>query len=120
MTTATLVINRAHKEIQSRIDSIAMPAINWKAVCFSCCVISLLLLLFYVWQVNILAKNSYLANDYERQMNKLSDENKTLQISFAENNFMEHALEKIKELNFQKISAVKYVQVPGHTTLTKK
>ena len=72
------------------------------------------LLVFYVWQVNELTAGSYLVNSYEKQITKLSDENKNLQISFAESSFLGRALEKIQALNFQKTTSVKYIQVPDN------
>lgn len=48
---------------------------------------------------------------YEKQITKLSDENKNLQVSFAESSFLGQAMEKVQALNFQKTSSVKYIQV---------
>jgi hypothetical protein len=42
----------------------------------------------------------------------LSDENKNLQVSFAENSFLGQALQKIQALKFQKTVSVEYVQIP--------
>jgi hypothetical protein len=69
------------------------------------------LLVFYVWQINDLTRGSYLTVSYEKQISKLSDENKTLQVSFAESSFLGQALEKIKALNFQKTTSVKYMRI---------
>ncbi len=100
--------------MQSRVRSIEFPAINWRAVCvigfFAC----LVLLVFYVWQVNALTGGSYLVNDYQKQISKLSDENKNLQISFAESSFLGQAVEKIQAMNFQKTASVTYIQVPDN------
>ena len=73
--------------------------------------VSLALLVFYVWQINDLTRGSYLSNSYEKQITKLSDENKNLQVSFAESSFLEQALVKIQALNFQKSTSVKYIQI---------
>jgi len=72
---------------------------------------SLALLVFYVWQINDLTRGSYLMGSYEKQITKLSDENKNLQVSFAESSFLGQAMEKVQALNFQKTSSVKYIQV---------
>lgn len=69
-------------------------------------------MIFYVWQVNDLTRGSYLVNSYEKQISGLSDQNKNLEVSFAESGFLGQALEKIQELNFQKTTSVKYIQVP--------
>ena len=112
MTTATLSFVRAQKNLQTKINSIDLPAINWKAVCFIGFFASLAFLVFYVWQINDLTRGSYLSNSYEKQISKLSEENKNLQVSFAESSFLGQALEKIQALNFQKTDSVKYIQVP--------
>lgn len=111
MTTATLSFYRAQKSLQAKIDSIDLPRINWKSVCLTGFFVGLALSIFYVWQINDLTKGFYLMNSYENQISKLSDENKNLEISFAENSFLGQALVKIKALNFQKTTSVKYIQI---------
>ena len=113
MTTAILALSRAQKNVQSKIDSIELPIVNWKAVCFIGFLISLALLGFYVWQINALTRGYYLINGFEKQLDTLSEENKNLQVSFAENSFLGQALVKIQALNFQKTTTVKYIQVPN-------
>ena len=111
MTTAVLGYLRVQKKIQTKVSSMSFPEVNWKAVCFVGFFISLALLVFYVWQVNDLTRGSYTINSYENQISKLSDENKNLEISFAENSFLGQALEKIQALNFQKTTSVKYIKI---------
>jgi hypothetical protein len=111
MTTLALNYYRAQKNLQSKINSIDLPAINWRAVCFIGFFVSLSLLGFYILQINDLTRGSYLINSYEKQINKLSDENKNLEVSFAENSFLGEALAKVQALNFQKTSSVKYIQI---------
>lgn len=83
MTTATLSLNKVQRKIQTKIDAIDMPQVNWKSVCIAGFLMSLSLLIFYVWQVNNLTKVSYLMSGYEKQISALSDENKNLEISFC-------------------------------------
>ncbi|MCX6721532.1 MAG: hypothetical protein NT026_02965, partial [Candidatus Staskawiczbacteria bacterium] len=66
MTTAVL----------RRIESIELPSVNWKLFCIAGFVICVVLLVFYVWQVNDLTKGFYLINNYEKQINDLTKENK--------------------------------------------
>jgi len=108
MTTATL----------ARIDSIELPSINWKVICFAGFFMALALLVFYVWQVNDLTRGSYFINSYEKQISQLSQENKNLQVSFAENSFLGQALLKVQALNFQKTTSVKYIQIPDNSVAT--
>jgi hypothetical protein len=120
MTTATLALNRAQKNIQSKVSSISMPLINWKLVCLIGFCMSLFLLGFYVWQINDLTRGSYTINNYEQQISQLSDENNNLQVSFAESSFLGQAIEKIQGLNFQKTTAVKYIQIPANSVAIAK
>lgn len=111
MTTIALSYHRVQKNLQAKLSSINLPAVNWKAVCILGFFMILALLVFYVWQINALTRGYYLTNTYEKQISNLSEENKNLQISFAESSFMGQALEKIKALNFQKTTSVKYIQL---------
>ncbi len=113
MTTATLSFSRVQRNIQTKIDSIDIPVINWKAICFAGFFVSLTLLVFYVWQINNLTRGSYIINGYEKQISALSEQNQNLEVSFAESSFMGQALTKIQGLNFQKAASVKYIQDSG-------
>jgi hypothetical protein len=106
MTTAVLS--------RIRIKEISFPQINWKIICFAGFFISLALLIFYVWQINSLTAGSYLINSYQKQVNQLLEENKNLQVSFAESSFLGQALQKIQAMNFQKVTSVKYIQIPDN------
>lgn len=95
-----------------RVKHINLPEINWKAVCLIGFFVGLSLLVFYVWQINSLINGFYLINTYEKQIDRLFDENKNLQVSFAESSFLGSALEKMQALNLQKVVSVKYIQIP--------
>ena len=113
MTTATLSLSRVQRNLQSKINSIDLPAVNWKVVCFIGFFMSLALLIFYVWQINELTRGYYLINSYEKQITNLSAENKNLEVSFAENSFLGHALAETQALNFQKVASAseKYIEI---------
>ncbi len=111
MTTATLSLGKVQKKIQTKIDSIDMAIVNWKVVCFAGIFMCLALLIFYVLQITDLTRGSYSLTNYEKQISQLSDQNKNLEISFAENSFMDSALIKIQALNFQKATSIKYIQI---------
>jgi len=97
--------------VLSKVNSIELPEVNWRTICVAGFFIVVVLLGFYAWQINDLTKKSYLAVDYDRQITKLSEESKNLEISFAKNSFLEQAFAKIKALNFQKTQLVKYVRI---------
>ena len=111
MTTAVLGYSKIQKRIQSRVESASLPEVNWKIICVAGFLASLVLLIFYVWQINGLTRGSYLINIYEKQISRLSDENKNLQFSFAESSFLGEVLAKTQALNFQKVTSVKYIQI---------
>ena len=111
MTTATLTYSRIQKNLQAKINSVSLPVIDWKKVCFIGIFMSIALLVFYVWQISDLTRGSYLINSYEKQISNLSQENKNLEVSFAENSFLGEALVKIQALNFQKTTSVRYIQI---------
>ena len=122
MTTATLSFDRVQKNIQTKIDSIDIPVINWKTVCIIGFFVSLALLVFYVGQINNLTRGSYTMNNYENQISNLSEQNQNLEISFAESSFMGQALTKIQALNFQKptLASVKYIKIPDESVAVVK
>ena len=117
MTTATLNYIKVQKKIKTKVESISLPAINWKMICILGFLMSLALLVFYVLQINYLTAGYYITSSYEKQISQLSDENKNLQVSFAENSFLSQVSEKAQALNFQKVSfsSVKYIQVPENS-----
>ena len=104
MTTATLSL-----KVRS------FPEMNWKIICILGFIASSALLIFYVWQINDLTRGSFMVNSYQRQIGQLSDQNKNLQVSFAQNSFLGQVAQKTQALNFQKVTSVKYVQIPNST-----
>jgi hypothetical protein len=122
MTTATLSYSRIQRKIQTQIDSVETAGINWKIICFSGFFTALILLVFYVWQIQDLTRGSYLLNSYEKQISKLSDDNKNLQVSFAESGFLNQMLSESQALNFQKVAfgSVKYIQIPDNSVAIAK
>ena len=115
MTTAVLEYLKVQKNVQDKVDSIDFPAVNWKAVCLFSFFASLVLLIFYVWQINYLTTGYYLINGYEKKLSLISEENKNLQVSFAENSFLGQVSQRAHALNFQKVTSVKYIQIPDNS-----
>lgn len=111
MTTAIL---------KAKVDSLDFPSVNWKMVCAVGFLASLALLIFYVFQINYLTTGYYLTNTYEKQISRLSDENKNLQVAFAQNSFLGQVQQRAQELNFQKATSVKYVQIPDNSVAVLK
>ena len=114
MTTAALNHSKIQKNIRVSSVLAVFPKVNWKAVCFATFSICLLLLFYYVWQVKYLTKGSYLINSYEKEVGKLLSEKNDLEVSFAENSFLGQVRQKIQSLNFEKTTAVRYIQLPDN------
>ena len=115
MTTAVFNSLRAHKKVRDKIEVLDFTGINYKLICFFGFLVCLPMLVLYVWQVNGLTSGCYLINTYGRQISKLSEENKKLQVSFAESGFLGQVLQEVQSLNFQKVTSVKYIKIPENS-----
>ncbi|KKQ18613.1 MAG: hypothetical protein US31_C0003G0042 [Berkelbacteria bacterium GW2011_GWA1_36_9] len=102
MTTIALSYSRIYNKA---------PQANWKIICFTGFILCSFLLVFYIYQIINLTKGSYSINSYEKQLALVSEENKDLEFSFAESNFLGQVLAKTQKLNFQKTISVSYVQI---------
>jgi len=69
------------------------------------------LLIFYVFQVNSMIGETYLIQNYQRKINELSRENKTLGINFYQANSLSTIESLVKNLNFEKVEQIHYIQV---------
>lgn len=111
MTTALLNYIQAGKNIKSRLETIALPELNWKIICvFAFCIV-FLATSFYAWQIVCSTKDYYLISKYQKEINTLSVENRNLQVSFAESAFLGEVLTKASAMNFQKINSIKYIEI---------
>lgn len=108
MTTAVL---KAYNKLEGRVTSFAMPKVNWKILSASLFLICFLLLIFYIYQIIDLTKISYSLNTYQNSIAKVSKDNKNLEVSFAENNFLSEVLQKAQEIGFQRTGSITYVQI---------
>ena len=100
MTTSTLAY-----------PSINLPRVNWKIYCLCGFSMILCLSVFYVFSINNMTNGTYLIKDYQKQIDKLLVENKTLEQGFARTSFMGTIGEKTQEMSFQKVKEVKYIQI---------
>lgn len=95
-----------------KVTSMSFPRINWKMLYVSVALFSLLMLIFYVYSVNKITESVLVVRDYNKQIDELSRENSTLEASLAQVSFWGNIMEGAKELNFEKTSGVKYLQIP--------
>ena len=111
MTTATLTYSRMRKNVFSKIRSIELPQVNWGIVLLAGIILCSFLLFFYIYQINVLTKGTYLISSYKNSIDNISEKNRKLEVSFAENSFLGEVLTKTQDLNFKKTTSVKYIQV---------
>lgn len=118
MTTAVLNISKTYKDLRVKIDSVSLPKVNWKLFCICGLLVCSVLLVFYVWQVNSLTAGSYTINNYINEADKLSQENRQLELTFAERSFLGSAVNKISAMNFQKAQSTEYVKLNDNYFVT--
>ena len=102
-----------------KLQSIEFPRINWKIVFSAGFLLVCASLVFYAFQINGLAKTNYQISGYQQKLDSLSEQNKNLQVFFAESSFLGKALAQAESMNFQKTTFVKYVQVPDNSIAKK-
>jgi hypothetical protein len=117
MTTTALNIQ---KIVKARVESINLPRANWKVMFFVGLFFVVLLLTSYTFLVINLTKGAYLTNNYEKKIKLLSAENKKLQLTFAENSFLGYVDVKAENLNFEKTTSIKYIQVLDNSLAVAK
>jgi len=122
MTTAVLSSLKTAKAVKSRSKTkpFEAPQINWVKFCVLGSVLCVTSLSFYVLQINALTNRSYLIGKYESEMREISQENKRLEISFAEKALLGNMAERAQLLSLQKTAAVKYIQVSELTMAGSK
>lgn len=68
------------------------------------------LLGFYIFQVNAKISERFLVQEYEQKLNNLSQENKILEISFAQDGSLGRIIQMAEELNFEKTDKIHYIR----------
>ena len=115
MTTQTI----AQAFSLSKISSIRLPKMNWKALLLISFCAMLSLSVLYVFQINRMMSSGYVIKSYQGQVNQLIKENKNLEINLAQISYLEKIQEKTQEMNFQKVQKVKYIQVLENSLATR-
>jgi len=79
----------------------------------------LVLLILSIFQLNAYAQEFYLIKDYQQKINRLTKENKVLEISFSEANSLNKLNKYVQEQTFEKAEKVDYIQLLESTALAK-
>src|SRR3989344_2859095 len=107
MTTLVL----AAKSAQSKIKSISVPSINWKAMYAIGISLALVMAVSYIFLINQLTEGVYLIKEYNKELSSLYKENDVLESEFAKANFMENVIARTKEMSFEKTKDITYLQI---------
>jgi len=85
-------------------------------------ILILVLVVFYIFQVNAFAKETYFIQDYERKLSQLSGENESLEVDFSRFNSLVNIENYLQSQNFEKVNQgeVKYIQIPGGSVAARK
>jgi len=74
-------------------------------------ILTLTPLVFYIFQVNTLAREAYLIKKYEKNLVHLSSEGETLKVDFSKVNSLSNLENYLQNGNFEKVTQVKYIQI---------
>ncbi|XOB41708.1 MAG: hypothetical protein ACKKMS_03260 [Candidatus Nealsonbacteria bacterium] len=96
-----------------------LPKIGLKAFWILSFISIISLLIFYIFQVNAMIGETYLIQNYQRKIKELSQENKTLEINFSQANSLSTIETLVKNLNFEKVERIHYIQVLESQVVTK-
>lgn len=109
MTTILL----SYRVMGRRVSSISFPRFNWKMFYLLAALLSLCLLIFYVYSVNKITANILVVKNYNKQVEELSRENRMLQADLEQFSFWGKIMVGAKELSFEKTTNIKYLQMPS-------
>jgi len=118
--TAISFISYINKNIRNNSKVLGCFSENWDKVCFAGFALCLLLLFFYIYQINVLTSGTYFISKDRLLIEEISKENKKLEVLFAENNYLEEILSKIENSNFQKTVSIKYIQILDNSLANAK
>lgn len=68
-------------------------------------------LLLYLFQITILASTTFLIKDYQKKITETSRDNSNLEINLAKQNSLANIGILVKNLDFEKIDKVRYLQL---------
>jgi len=74
-------------------------------------ILAITLLVFYISQVNLMTRETYLIQEHQKKIGELSKENEILEINLSQQNSLSNIEILVKNLNFEKIDKIHYIQV---------
>ncbi len=106
--------------LQHKLKSATLPAVNLRMVYLIGIPMLFLMLVFYIYSINVLTGGSYVIKNYNKQIAALQDENAALQTRFAASDFMGMVQSKAGGLGFEKTAQVTYIEVIGNALAQAK
>lgn len=94
-------------------------ALNLKFFWVFSLILTIFLLVFYIFQVNFLTREIYSIQNYEAQLKTLTQENENLEIDFSKSNSLANIEKYFQNQNFEKASRVKYIKILESEIVTK-
>lgn len=82
-------------------------------------ILGLFILVYYVWQVGALSKETYILEDYERKLLALFENKNYLDINFSKVNSLSNIEDYLAKSDFVKATQVKYIQILGGSVVSK-
>jgi len=82
-------------------------------------IVLLLLIVSYVFQVHSLTRENYLIERYQENINSYSQESRSLEYQFLQNNSFFEVENIAKEVDFVRADDVSYIQVTGSEVVVK-
>jgi len=76
-------------------------------------------LVFYFFQINEMVRNNYLIKDYEGNLAGINQENLVLENNFLKFNSLDTIENLAKNLNFEKVGEVRYLESMGSQVVAK-
>ncbi|MCD6402418.1 hypothetical protein J7L36_01005 [bacterium] len=84
---------------------------NFKILNFLGSLLIISLFLFYIFQVNSLAKEKYLLESYYEKITQLSEENEALEIKLVKESSLNKLNDYLKKENFIKADNISYIKI---------
>jgi len=81
---------------------------------------TLILLFFYIFQVNVLTEETYFIKSCEKKLTQLSRENEALEIDFSKAGSLSNIESYLQSQNFEKVSQVKYIYILAGSVATSQ
>lgn len=88
-----------------------IPRVSLRGIWILGIVLIILLLVFYIFQVNSFARGNYLLQNYQKELSRLSGETEGLEINLSRSNSLANIDNYLLSQNFVKANQVRYIQI---------